>query len=488
MAEAYATRHGLDLSEESFHDLAVSAYRGKNAETGRLAEFLEAVRAGSVPAGSFLLVESMDRISRAKPRRAMEILGGICAESITVVTLDDEHAYTEKSLDDDPWAFLVAFIKATRANEESATKARRLQASWSNKRKRLEQGHILTTICPAWLQLDRAANKFKPISSRAKVVRQIYERAARGEGQHAIAKALNTAKVPTLGRAKFWQRSYIAKILSNPAVIGTLTPHTIEHTPTGRKRYAQEAVPNYYPAVLPRALYDTVQSLRVDLGAPQRGRHANKKLNNVFAGLARCPLCQGGVTLQNKGGDYRYLICTNAKTGGGCAGGRARYRQVEEAFLEGATSAAADCPSDNEAAQILLQEANDLDMGLGLIIDKIEDLVETAALGKRGPSRSINDRVVAMEGQVEEMRQKRDTLLAKAEAMTGAVLQKRIERLQEAIAAKTLDRRAVNVALRTLVSAVDIDFAAGAMLLHWKHGERPGEIVYDGAAMFDEAA
>ena len=63
MAVEYAAKRGLELDQKlTFHDLGVSAYRGKNADTGRLAEFLEAVEAGLVPKGSFLLVEFLDRI------------------------------------------------------------------------------------------------------------------------------------------------------------------------------------------------------------------------------------------------------------------------------------------------------------------------------------------------------------------------------------------------------------------------------------------
>ncbi len=58
MAQAYALRKGLDLDDRlTFHDLGVSTYRGKNAETGRLSEFLGAVKAGLVARGSYLLVD-----------------------------------------------------------------------------------------------------------------------------------------------------------------------------------------------------------------------------------------------------------------------------------------------------------------------------------------------------------------------------------------------------------------------------------------------
>lgn len=45
MATSYALRKGLDLDQSlTLHDLGVSAYKGINAETGRLADFLEAVK------------------------------------------------------------------------------------------------------------------------------------------------------------------------------------------------------------------------------------------------------------------------------------------------------------------------------------------------------------------------------------------------------------------------------------------------------------
>ena len=75
MAESYALKKGLNLdSALTFHDLGVSAFKGANAETGRLADFLEAVRAGLVPQGSFLLVEALDRLSRLAPRKALRVL------------------------------------------------------------------------------------------------------------------------------------------------------------------------------------------------------------------------------------------------------------------------------------------------------------------------------------------------------------------------------------------------------------------------------
>jgi Resolvase, N terminal domain len=61
-AARYAAEHGLVLDAElNLTDLGVSAYRGKNAKTGALGVFLRAVEDGTVPRGSFLLIENIDR-------------------------------------------------------------------------------------------------------------------------------------------------------------------------------------------------------------------------------------------------------------------------------------------------------------------------------------------------------------------------------------------------------------------------------------------
>src|SRR6266566_7403143 len=78
LAEAYSASHGLDLDRKlNFRDLGTSAFQGKNLETGQLGAFLEAVRSGLVEKGRFFLVESLDRISRQKARKAIRVLENI---------------------------------------------------------------------------------------------------------------------------------------------------------------------------------------------------------------------------------------------------------------------------------------------------------------------------------------------------------------------------------------------------------------------------
>src|SRR5262245_19340268 len=64
-ARAYAARKGLDFDETlQLVDRGRSGYKGDHRTKGVLGKFLKAVEAGDVPAGSILIVENLDRLSR----------------------------------------------------------------------------------------------------------------------------------------------------------------------------------------------------------------------------------------------------------------------------------------------------------------------------------------------------------------------------------------------------------------------------------------
>ncbi len=90
----------------------MSAYRGDNVETGALGAFLDATKKGIVEPGSFLLVESLDRVSR---KVAVRILEDIVESGVTVVTLNDGKQYTAESLDG--FDFVMAVLILIRADQ-----------------------------------------------------------------------------------------------------------------------------------------------------------------------------------------------------------------------------------------------------------------------------------------------------------------------------------------------------------------------------------
>jgi len=90
MAQAWADRTGVALDTElNLTDEGVSAYTGANLDVGNLGAFLRAVEDGTVPKGSWLLVENLDRLSREPVFDASYTMQGIIRAGVTVVDLSD---------------------------------------------------------------------------------------------------------------------------------------------------------------------------------------------------------------------------------------------------------------------------------------------------------------------------------------------------------------------------------------------------------------
>jgi DNA invertase Pin-like site-specific DNA recombinase len=94
LSRAYAEEHGLELaSDAQLEDIGISAFKGANAKSGALGQFLDAVKGGTVEPGSYLLVESLDRLSREEIIPAHNLFLSIVQAGINLVTLIDRRLY-----------------------------------------------------------------------------------------------------------------------------------------------------------------------------------------------------------------------------------------------------------------------------------------------------------------------------------------------------------------------------------------------------------
>ncbi|UDL87297.1 recombinase family protein [Mesorhizobium sp. PAMC28654] len=331
LSEAYAKEHDLQLVEEfQLEDLGVSAFRGANlSEASSLGRFLQSVKDGEVPVGSYLLVESLDRLSRQNVFTSLSLFTDLIKAGVVLVTLVDGQVYTADKTDFSQLVVSLAIM--SRAHEESQTKSRRLSAAWTNKRQTADH-QKLTALAPAWLNLSTDRKSFVLDGARSAVVRSILEDAAAGLGSYAIARRLNARRIVPFGRSKGWQTSYVTKIMTNRAVIGEYQPHMMLD---GRRVPTGAPIPNYFPPVVDEELY-----LRVLAGRSQRrvggaGRKGNF-VSNLFSGLARCAYCDSQMHFINKGSLPKggsYLVCDNAHRGLGCDNMAWRYDDFEASFL-----------------------------------------------------------------------------------------------------------------------------------------------------------
>ena len=92
-AQTWAAGRGLVLDESlSLRDEGLSAYHQQHVKQGALGAFLLAVSEGRIPEGSVLIVEGLDRLSRAEPIQAQAQLAQIINAGITVGKPDPQAA------------------------------------------------------------------------------------------------------------------------------------------------------------------------------------------------------------------------------------------------------------------------------------------------------------------------------------------------------------------------------------------------------------
>lgn len=279
LAEEWCAANGIAMAED-YRDLGVSAFRGRNGNDGALGAFLEGVTSGRIARGSYLLVESLDRVSRAEVERAMALFLQIVNAGIIVVTLADGHVYQSGSsqmmID-----LMYSLLIMSRAHEESLTKSRRLSAAWRQKRADyLATGRPITAQGPSWLRL--VDGKWQVIQDRAETVREIFRMSASGHTYASIVRHLNESGVPCMGRAKKWRVSSVAHLLDSRSVMGEFAPKQTGQRSKDRVRAG--VFRNYYPQIVTPEMFARAKRPR-EADLSMRGR----KSKNLFRGLVRHP-------------------------------------------------------------------------------------------------------------------------------------------------------------------------------------------------------
>lgn len=333
-AARWAAEHGLALDESlTLHDAGLSAYHQQHIKSGALGAFLAAVQAGKVPPGSVLVVEGLDRLSRAEPISAQAQLAQIVNAGITVVTASDDKAYSREALKSNPMDLVYSLLVMIRAHEESDTKAKRVRAAivrqcegWLAGTYR---GVIRNGKDPVWLRLQDGQWQFVP--ERVQAVQLGLDLYRRGYSATRILEALTERQLSLTGRGP--QALQIYRLIHQRALLGEK-----ELTIDGRTYQ----LPGYYPALLTPVEWAELQTL-----ASGRGRRpAARKVPGIITGMriTRCGYCGAAMVGQNistrtrreDGGlhdGHRRLHCTSYNAGGCAVPGSTSVAPIERAIM-----------------------------------------------------------------------------------------------------------------------------------------------------------
>lgn len=461
MARAYATGHGLDLQDASFEDLGVSAYKGANAVSGALGMFLRAIQDEAIEPGSYLLVESLDRLSRESAMVAMGTLSTIIGTGVSVVALDTNTVYNTETLESDPSALLLMVVGFIRANDESRTKSRRVRDSRKARREALVAGAPgpWTRKGPSWLEWSDASERWEVLPDQAEKVRAVFRLfVEEGLGQNATTKELNQRGIPSLAGGD-WHRSAVLKVLRNDAVTGTLVIHESKYDKDKRRqRKPLERLEGHYPIIIDQDVFERAQA-KLGSGAA-RGKQASAPVQNVLAGLAVCPKCGGRMTRTNKS-DYSYLVCSKAKRGAGCVYKTVRYDQVQAAVYRVLPDLWKGVDTGNEGLDAELDAIESLAES---IHQQIETLLDNLSYGR---NESLLGRIRVLEGELEKLNNQRMELIRDGSNANSDAIRNRLRKLG------TEDDKTpgeTNEALRQALRLVEVDYDRGDLSFVFRNG------------------
>lgn len=288
------------------------------------------MESGYIEAGSVLLVESLDRVSRQDIDTAGEQLRKILRSGVEVVTLVDNEWYTKESLKDS-LSMIKAMLVMERAHEESAMKSTRLRSMWAAKRERAANGEIMSKRCAAWLKVSDDRSHFEFIPENVKAVQRVFQLRLEGLSHVKIAKQMNDEGFSTLNQFKSvtggWSQSSVTELLSNRSVIGFKVPS---------KSMAVKGVseiPNYYPSIITDEQFYAVQQLKQ--GSGRKPSSDLPLLTNLFKGVLRCSECGFIVVVAGVSAKRSGIYKCSMKSEGRCNSVGFSRLQTDRALVQG---------------------------------------------------------------------------------------------------------------------------------------------------------
>ena len=330
----WASEHGMALDETlSLRDEGLSAYHQKHITQGALGAFMAAVEEGRIASGSVLVVEGLDRLSRAEPIQAQGQLAQIINAGITVVTASDGKEYNRERLKANPMDLVYSLLVMIRAHEESDTKSKRVKAAIRRQCERWIDGSwrgiVRNGKDPAWVIEDEG--KFVLHPERSAAMREAIDLFVDGYGaakvlQTMIKRGHSPDHLPTAA-ATFY------KILRRTDLIGTKV------LSIGGEEFS---LAGYYPALLTQDQFNRLQLANND----RTKRKGKGDIPGIITGMeiTRCGYCGGALVGQNLmqrmrddgtlADGHRRLICANYSHAIGCdVGGSCSVVPVESALL-----------------------------------------------------------------------------------------------------------------------------------------------------------
>ncbi|EPX9549076.1 recombinase zinc beta ribbon domain-containing protein [Klebsiella michiganensis] len=272
-----------------------SAFRGKNWNPKtKLGQYRKMVMDGVLP-DSVLITESIDRLTRLDPYKAVEILSGLINRGTTIIEIETGMTYSRYI----PESITVLTMTINRSNGESKRKSIMMKKSHENR-----FGNV-SKVRPRWFDVVEIDGvKQYRINDTAKAIQKMYSDYASGIGAAQIVRTYGKSD-----NGKAWTLVTVLRALSD-------------------KRVADDP---RYPAIVDLELYQKVQAMKLATG--KKGNTHQRNMLNIFSGMSRCPVCKQSIIVKRNSHGGLYTVCLGKRTDKTCIAPSMAYNALERPLL-----------------------------------------------------------------------------------------------------------------------------------------------------------
>jgi hypothetical protein len=304
----------VQSGDENYHDIGKSGFKGRKSGSGgehidnAFGRLLAAIEDGTIPKGSAVLIEQIDRAGRMEPMEMLPLLSRIVNAGVDLVTLDDGITYDRQSANNNHLFLLVA--KVQQSWQYSDALSRRLKAAYEAKREKAKAGGVATRRMPLWISKTGSEKTndlvIKLRDDIAPFVTQVFEDYAAGLGERRILARLK-GQHPDFEKIS---PSTFRRWLRNPVAVGHWNK-----------------IEDVWPAVVSKELWFRVQKRINDSSKPKVAWS-----KHLLAGIVKCARCGKNYCVGGKGAPM--MLCVTRHRFGDSVDGCTNSRSIPMTVLD----------------------------------------------------------------------------------------------------------------------------------------------------------
>ncbi len=430
-------------------DIGKSAYHGHNLDdTAQLGIFLNAVKEGLIRTPAVLLVENLDRLSRANISDALQLFLSIINSNVSICTYADGMLYTKESIRDNPSGLMLSISIMFRGHEESEIKSRRIKSVWKKKLENLKAGKIQhKSLAPKWITIEDGTPVIN--EEEANIVRLIFSLCIDQNMSYAgIIRYLRDVHKPSVEVCG----KYLSRLFKEPRVLGYYIPKIRENPDNDRIKA--------YPAIISEKTFYEAQAKINSRRNLLSGKPSSKQVN-LFRGLLRCGECGGPYIMSRSGTKTVYRCKEKYQSKNGCQQRSVLAPKFRDILMHMVSVIDSSDMLEAKASKQKIQLAKQVEIKNAELQDKKSRITNLAELLETGSKIALS-RITALEQEVETIETIIDQLTAQIEDLSSSLLSKSmttVNYFHQKFATDSLsdeDYFPFNEALSTIIKEIEV--------------------------------